>query len=263
MNELEKRVCIVSIDTLQELFEYWSDCVSLYMFYYKQCKIQKTNQTRTTDGFIMKWLKRGEKRLKKSKDILVKKWLIEFIQERVDGKFSKSYVKLNYIRSEAKTDRTIQKSETVGVGTGWQRTNAWSDKKEMLKVIKEKTYSDDFALFWKAYPLKKWKAKSFERYKQQLKYTTNDVLLDSAMLYAKECKGKEKTYIKRAEWRLNSQRRADYEDQDPIELFESMVFPTSWIVDREWAQKFVDKFGREKYDELKKEFDEKTFKSLL
>lgn len=140
MIEIEKKICVVSVETLQELFElWWWDCVALYMFYHKQCKLQKTNQSRSTDSFTCDWLWRWLKKLKKNKDILISKWLIEFIKNhKPDGTFGKMYVKLNYIWKQAKFNQTVNFTQVAESTSGWQETNALNDKKEMLKVNKIK-----------------------------------------------------------------------------------------------------------------------------
>ncbi len=42
------------------------DLISLYMFYYRQCKIQKTNQSWTTNVFAAKRLSISEDRISKA-----------------------------------------------------------------------------------------------------------------------------------------------------------------------------------------------------
>lgn len=127
--EIEKSLCIVSVDTLQELFSIWGgDPVALYMFYYKQSKIQKTNQSKSTDSFCIKWLWWWTTRLRRSKKILQEANLIESIATREkDWSYWWHYIKLNYIRSEAKTSQSYQKQLVDITTSGKQKTNAWSD----------------------------------------------------------------------------------------------------------------------------------------
>ena len=69
-----------------------------------------------------------------------------------------------------------------------------------------------FEEFWEAYPLKKWRRKAEERYKQAVKkWVSEDLLIQKAKEYAEECKVKwtETKYIKRPEGWLNGWR---YED---------------------------------------------------
>jgi hypothetical protein len=147
MIPLEDKLCIMTVDTLQELFAENADSVSLYMFYYKQCKIQKTNQSWTTDSFIMKWLWWWRQKLVKAKRVLESKNLMEKVVKKWDnGKIEWHYIKLNYIRSEGDFVHTYQKPHVDWTTSGKWTTNAWSyinrnawsNKKEILPKQKKK-----------------------------------------------------------------------------------------------------------------------------
>lgn len=146
MNEisLEQKVILVSTRTICELFdqENWSDLVALYMFYHKQCKLQKTNQSFTTSNFAMKWLSWWDKRFKDAKKVLKELMLIEDIVSKNDKWIINWwFIKLNYIESLSKANlssgaETHPVDESTG---GWQKTNAWSIKDINAWSIKEET----------------------------------------------------------------------------------------------------------------------------
>lgn len=135
MNEirLEQKVIIISTQTICNLFDYenWADLVALYMFYHKQCKIQKTNQSFTTSNFVMQWLRWWRDRFAKAKNLLTDLWLVEDISDKwEDWKIKWWYIKLNYI--ESTDDQNILNSTknhpTDLTQCGSQPTNAWSIK---------------------------------------------------------------------------------------------------------------------------------------
>jgi len=123
---LEQKIMLISTDTIIHLFdqENWSDLVSLYMFYHKQSKIQKTNRSWTTTQFVMDWLHWSNPRVVKAKNGLKDLWLIEDITERWnDGKVTWHYIQLNYI--ESSTPPICEGVENPDSGV--EETNAWSN----------------------------------------------------------------------------------------------------------------------------------------
>ena len=135
MNEirLEQKIILTSTQTICNLFDYenWADLVALYMFYHKQCKLQKTNQSFTTSNFVMQWLRWGRDRFAKAKNLLTDLWLVEDISDKwEDWKIKGWYIKLNYI--ESTDDQNIldatKNHPTDLTQCGSQRTNAWSTK---------------------------------------------------------------------------------------------------------------------------------------
>lgn len=140
--DILSQMCIMNVSTMEILLQEKNavDLISLYMFYYRQCKIQKTNQSWTTNSFVSKWLKISEDRISKASNKLKELWLIEFIQEN-DWSFWKRFIKLRYLIS-----RTWLNAEPEICGTGdsgtnaWRvlNINAWRDQNEMLKCENEK-----------------------------------------------------------------------------------------------------------------------------
>jgi len=215
---LEEKLCIVSVDTLQVLFEkWWSDAVSLYMFYYKQCKIQKTNLSRSTDYFCMQWLERWKVRLKKAKAVIISLWLIKIVKKRKkDGTYLKSYIKMNYIRSQAKNDHVVWNAQVDECTGGWQTTNALSDINvnalSDIKINKDFLFSE----FWKLYPNKKWKNISETRYKKNITKQLHKEIMQWVKGYIRDTEQSKSKWLFTPAYKqwstfLNQKSRKDYE----------------------------------------------------
>jgi len=168
--ELEKEICMTTLKTLTVLFseKNWANAVALYFFYYKQCKLQQTDTTWTTDSFIKKWLGRGTTKIMNARRILKKYNLIEMTQKRLENwVMGKTYVKVKFYR-------TTQKPRAVTTDSGQKETNALINRKEMLSINKEsikavkksstaEIYS--FESFWKDFPhARKWKKQDALKY---------------------------------------------------------------------------------------------------
>jgi len=166
---LENEIIIVSTETIHKLFQYnnWSDVVALYLFYHKQCKIQKTNQSWTTWIFIKKWMNISKQRITDARAVLKELWLIEDIKDTT--KDWKWYVKLNYIKSSTVKDNlNLPENELVQNWTcSSGDTNAWSSKS--LNAWSSKSLNALFEEFWKLYPNKKEKKGSLKAYKKYYK----------------------------------------------------------------------------------------------
>ena len=151
-SDITKNIILLDLHTICKLIETNPDALTLYVFYHKQSKIQKTNQSWSTAQFCMKGLTWGRNRFTKAKSILESFNLIEEIRERDEsGKFNKKYVKLNYIH---KSIRTYQNPHTGEPVNGSQQTNALSNININALSIKKEMHSDDFEVFWKLYPRK-------------------------------------------------------------------------------------------------------------
>ena len=111
----------------------WWDALLLYFAYQQQSRYQKTNQSRSTDKFMIKKMLWGKERFKVAKGILKKLWFIEIGSHRKKGKISEWYVKTNYIMNVALINQNHQKQDSVE----WP-TNALSSKE---KCLKEKNFN--------------------------------------------------------------------------------------------------------------------------
>lgn len=110
----------------------WWDALLLYFAYQQQSRYQKTNQSRSTDIFMMKKLGWGKQRLSTAKMILKRMWYIEILPSRKKWLIDCWYVKVNYMMNlEDEKYKNHQKQDS-----GEWDTNAWNNPKE--KCLKEK-----------------------------------------------------------------------------------------------------------------------------
>lgn len=156
-NDIADNLLILNKTTIDALFKLnsCSDCIALYIFYYKTAKWQKTNVIKATDNYVESSMNWSHNRLLKIKTILKEKGLIDIIQRRKDGKIQGWYVQVNYLVSDRTLDEITIKvdeskklnSQQVEISTSCnQETNTYKEyiiclKKEieMLKEsIKEK-----------------------------------------------------------------------------------------------------------------------------
>lgn len=173
LNDISNELLIIpkaTIDTLMKL-ENCSECISLYIFYYKTAKWQKTNQIKANDEYVKKSLKWGIDKIRKTKKTLKENGLIEIIQSRSNNKIDGWYIQLNYLVSSKKTeDIKVQVSnntcfQQVGEATSsFQEVSALKEyikclKKEIEVLKKEKdkkeiNCDDNFETFYQSYPRK-------------------------------------------------------------------------------------------------------------
>lgn len=158
-----------TIDTLMEL-DNASDCIALYVFYYKTAKWQKTNQIKATDTYAMKCLGWGNHRLLRTKDTLKEHGLIDIVQTRgADGTIKGWYIRLHYIVTQRELSDckvSIQKCQNPLVDSttcGKQKTNALRLNNKCLKT-EEEVLKGEFEELWKLYPNKKGKSKALASY---------------------------------------------------------------------------------------------------
>ena len=96
INELENEIFISTFTTINRLFEIDPDALTLYMFYCRCAKIQKTRSVYATNEFCMKGLGWGDQRFKRIKASLIDNNFIEIKQTRdKDGKLNKTYITVN------------------------------------------------------------------------------------------------------------------------------------------------------------------------
>lgn len=141
-----------TIDTLFSL-DKPEECITLYMFYYKTAKWQKTDIIRANDEYLRKTLKWGTNKIMRAKQTLKEHGLIEIVQRRKDNKIDGWFVKIHYIISkninlsvpteeqELSKARTIEKQELSKPRTTKQETNALRYKYKCLKIKDNNIYS--------------------------------------------------------------------------------------------------------------------------
>ena len=157
---------------MEEWWRIWPDAVALYIKLLKQTRIQETTQTYSLNSFLKEGLWRWDDRLRNSKNVLKKLWLIDDINLQDEKwKIVGHYVRVNYLIDEQKTRTSgitynLSTSgfhqETVSPIGGWTDTNALCTKYINALSTKSKyTFGD----FWKDYPhARKWKKSESEVY---------------------------------------------------------------------------------------------------
>lgn len=149
-------------DRIMELgWKNWPDAFALYVKLIKQSRIQQTDQTRTLNNFLKKWLGWWDERLKKARGVLKQLWLIDDVIIRWDeGKIEWHYVRVNFlineqnIRSSCITydlstealNHDVDKStcgETDTNALSTKYINAWSTKNKSLSLGEEKEKEKD------------------------------------------------------------------------------------------------------------------------
>lgn len=128
--ELEKKIVMLTTKTVEFLLSKNPDALSLYLFYIKNAKIQKTNSIFNVESFGMKGMGWGRDRYRKAKQILVEEGFIEDITRKNEkGVIDGHFLKINYMFTENTLKNTTrQVSHPVGSPTsGFQETNALSN----------------------------------------------------------------------------------------------------------------------------------------
>lgn len=226
MEELELKdiaddLLILNKHTIEKLFALKNtDCLALYLFYYKTAKWQKTNTVKANDTYVRQCLGWGKSKLADAKELLKQSNLIKIVQRRSGNKITGWYVEVAYIVSEEKLKNP--ENELVQIrSSSKQETNALKEYNKCLKnnicpsddeqasddSLKEAQLAEDFDKIWINYPRKDGKNTAFRHYKAWIngkKYAGKTVKLTNKQMwyavvnYAKEIeeKGTEERYIK-------------------------------------------------------------------
>lgn len=129
-----------TIDTLFKL-ENCSDCIALYVFYYKTAKWQKTNTIKANDTYVKKYLKWGEDKVRRTKKILKENGLIDIVQSRKDGKISGWYIQVSYLVQQRKIDdvkiKVQESNNTCSNNTYFQELAESRSRNEETNALKE------------------------------------------------------------------------------------------------------------------------------
>lgn len=146
-NELElidiaDELVILNKKTIDSLFKLdnSSDCISLYLFYYKTAKWQKTNQIKATDEYVKKSLKWGKERIINTKKTLKENGLIDIIQKRENGKIAGWYIKVSYLINQRDIkdiniivdSKRSQNQQVENSTSGFQDTNTLKEYNKCL-----------------------------------------------------------------------------------------------------------------------------------
>lgn len=163
LEDLSNELFIINQITVDRIFssDNPADNFSLYSFYYKTAKWQKSTLARATDSYVMDCLKWGKERLKKAKDSLKEMGLIQVIQKRDDNRISGWFIKVNYIpNSISVSDRqevslsTCRNKETNNIDN---KNNKYlnifnipkeKEQKEKVKDFSEINNFEDLFAYW-------------------------------------------------------------------------------------------------------------------
>ena len=85
--------------------KYPVEALAIYNFYYYTAIWQKTNQPYATNEYVMSGLRLSELKFKRGQNILFEVGLIERIQKIKNGKFGKTYIKVNYYATKKLIDK--------------------------------------------------------------------------------------------------------------------------------------------------------------
>lgn len=153
LNDISDELLILNKTTIDTLFklENCSDCIALYVFYYKTAKWQKTNTIKANDTYIRKSLNWGADKIRRTKQLLKENGLIDIVQNRENGKIQGWYIKISYLVTQKRTEdikikveesNNTQNQQVVNPTSGFGDTNALKEyiiclKKE-IEVLKGK-----------------------------------------------------------------------------------------------------------------------------
>lgn len=153
LNDIADELLILNKITIDKLFQLdnCSDCIALYVFYYKTAKWQKTNTIKANDVYVQKCLKWGRTKLVKTKNTLKEHGLIKIVQRRKDNKITGWYVEVSYLVAQKKTDdikvkveesKESQEQQVLKATSSNEETNALKEKikclEKEIKMLKEK-----------------------------------------------------------------------------------------------------------------------------
>ncbi len=138
--DIAEDLLILNRNTIENLFklENCTDCVALYLFYYKLAKWQKTDTVKANDSYVQKSLKWGRNKILNTKQALKDNGLIEIVQRRNDGKIDGWFIKLHYIISKKEQEEIIieqevSKQEVSKSTCGFEETNTLRNNIKCLK----------------------------------------------------------------------------------------------------------------------------------
>lgn len=144
LNDIANELLIINKYTIDKLFQLdnSADCVSLYVFYYKTAKWQKTNIIKANDEYVSKCLKWGTKKIRETKKKLKENGLIDIVQRRENGKIIGWYIQVSYLVSKKNIEdikiivesNNAQNQQVVESTSELQEINTL---KQYIKCLKE------------------------------------------------------------------------------------------------------------------------------
>lgn len=144
LNDIADELLILNKITIDKLFQLdnCSDCIALYVFYYKTAKWQKTDTIRANDTYVRKCLKWGSKKVQETKKTLKENGLIDIVQRRTNNKIEGWYIRVSYLVAQRKTEdikvqveesNNTQKQQHSKATSSFEETNALKEKIKCLK----------------------------------------------------------------------------------------------------------------------------------
>ena len=242
LNDIANELLILNKYTIDTLFKLdnCSDCIALYVFYYKTAKWQKTNTIKANDTYIKKSLKWGEDKIRRTKKILKENGLIEIVQSRKDGKINGWYIKVSYLVKQKNIDdikikidniNNTQNQELAKSTTSIEDINALKEyikclekEIEMLKKNKNDNFSkkdleNEFNELWSLYPKKQGKKKALDKYIQCIKnnITNYEIVKQGIINYNRHIEKNKVSskYIKQGSTWFNNECWNDQYDIEP------------------------------------------------
>ena len=108
VNGIENELIIITKQTFDAFLrsDFPADLIALYNFYYYTAKWQETNQPKCTTGYTAEGLKWSEAKVRRAKKELMRLGLVEDVQQKVNGKVTGCFIKLNYILKQETVHHT-------------------------------------------------------------------------------------------------------------------------------------------------------------
>lgn len=165
---IEKKIIILTTKTVEFLLSKNPDSLSLYMFYIKNAKIQKTNSIFNVEAFGMKGLGWGRDRYRNAKAVLVnEKFIEDVIKRNKNGQIEGHFLKINYLFAEDTVKDTLERitHPVVQSSGSEEETNALSNKTEnALSNIKDTAKAEEVPFIFQD-ELKKLKNSTWKPHK--------------------------------------------------------------------------------------------------
>lgn len=186
LKDIADELLILNKFTIETLFslDNCSDCIALYVFYYKTAKWQKTDTIKASDAYVKKSLKWGVSKIQKTKQTLKENGLIDIVQRRKDGKICGWYIRISYLVQQRKIDeisikvedsKNTQNQQVVYSTSGNEETNALKEKIKCLKKEIEMLKNNNKGETTQKHKSNKFVAPTVEEVKAYCNERNNDI----------------------------------------------------------------------------------------
>lgn len=212
VNGIENELIIITKQTFDAFLrsDFPADLIALYNFYYYTAKWQETNQPKCTTGYTAEGLKWSEAKVRRAKKELMRLGLVEDVQQKVNGKVTGCFIKLNYILKQETIHHTndfpqggnesnhpydfpqggnvhrVENLQTNALSSdninalnadniNALSSNTLASETNAKKKIDLKEIENDFEEVWKAYPKKQGKEAAKKAYIKARKAGTSNL----------------------------------------------------------------------------------------